>query len=196
MNISMKIDYKNSDFIRRVFLQLDTETFSLSIDQLLSELHIVVERMSFSGAHKNLKYDDNSSLAEIDLLFEGEISPSMLNFIHWLAVNGNLGVLADKAGNVFLNACINRYQKATEIRFLTAVELPDLLKQSIIGRLYHIYPSTSRVVFEVSPSVIAGFVIKDKFKLVDKSLKTIASQIIKPRLNDLYNQSKKAVVNG
>lgn len=184
----MNTDPKVKDLLRQIFVKLDVSTAVLSVDQLISELQVVVERMSFSGLHKTFKKGDAAALAEIDLMFEGEISMPILSFVYWLADNDGLSVLADKTGHFFLDTCIKRYKSITEIRFATAIELTDETKQSIVHDLYKVYQEPSRVIFEVIPSIVAGFIIRDGAKVIDKSLKTMSTQAIKKYLTNEYNQ--------
>lgn len=194
----MSTDPKPNDQIARVINQLDLTTSTLSVSQVLAELQVVIERLSFSGIYKNLKPGEKVQIADINLLFEDEISDSMLAFVGWLVENNILSVVIDRTGLLFLDFCIKRYKQVTEVRFLTPIKLTGEMQQYVIQRLRNIYPSPARIIFEVLPALVAGFVIKDGARTVDRSMQAMITQSVGPLLRGTYRNSavKQRVAHG
>ena len=179
---------KPSNATLHVVYRLDQATKRLPIAQLLSELQIAVERISFSGVHRKNPQSEPEFIAELDMLFDGEVSEDLLEFIHWLASLNALGVLADRTGYLFLNYCTKQYGEITEVRFITPVDLPTESRQYIAERLGTVYPAPARVVYEVMPSIVAGFVIHDGSTTIDRSLRSHMARTVKPRIIDMIRQ--------
>lgn len=169
--------------LQLVLQEFDTRTMTLSVDQLLAELQIAVERVSFStSSGKPLVYS-SASIAQIDMLFDGEISDEMLGYVQWLFQNQFLNVLVGDTGLLFLNECIKRYRNLVQVRIITAVPLQDSLKNHMREQLSGQYPKGSRFVFEVNSTVVAGFIIDDGTRRIDKSLQTFKTQKMKESIN-------------
>lgn len=167
-----------------VMRRLDQATRRLPVSQLISELQVAVERVSFSGIHRLKPQSSQEFATEIDLLFDGEISEDMLQFIYWLASFDALSILADKTGELFINFCIKQYRSMSEVRFITSVELPTETRQFIAEKLAALYPEHTRVVYEVMPSIVAGFVIRDGSKVIDRSLRSHMMSATKQHVMD------------
>jgi len=178
--------------VTQILDELDLATSSLPINQLLAELLVVVERLSFTGIHDAIQQYSLENIAKIDLLFEGEVSDGMLSFIHWLAKYNMLKVLVDDTGSIFLNYCIKKYKQIAEVKFITPIQLSDETKSYTLGRLRLIYPQPARIIYEVIPSLSAGFVIQDGTKIVDRSLHTKITQSVKPYI---LKQCQQSMVN-
>lgn len=176
--------------------QLDRETALLTISQLLAELQVVVERLTFSGLHLRKKQQDSIPIAEIDLLFEGEVSDGMLSFIHWLSDRNILGVIADRTGTLFLDYSIRRYKQMTEVRFISPVQLSNETLAYTTERLRSLYPAPARIIYEIKPSINAGFIILDGEKTIDLSLQKNMIKSIKPRISNNYRLPGLGVSNG
>jgi F0F1-type ATP synthase delta subunit len=163
--------------------ELDRATLSLPVDQLLSELQIVVERISFSQVQNRQSGQNNDiSIAQINMLFQDEISTEMLGYVQWLREHNLLTAVADNNGLVFLNYCIKKYKQLTQVRFITAIPISDTLKAHIRKSLFHLYPSGARLIFETNASLVAGFVIEDGINTVNKSLKHTMLSSLRPRV--------------
>ena len=186
----MKTETSNTDIIMR---QLSSATINLPVAQLLSELQVVVERLSFSG----LVYREDSRgvlfMGELDSLFDGEISNSMLDFLHWLSSTRILGILTGRTGHLFLGYCNKIYGNVKEIKFITSIELSPQYQSQIVLKLRTLYPLPARIVCEVSPSLKAGFIIKDNSKIIDLSLKSRMEKNIKTYVD--YHASNDKVLN-
>ena len=169
--------------------QLDLSTASLPTAQLIAELQVVVERLSFTDLHDAIGQYSQENLAKIDLLFEGEISDGMLSFVHWLAKYNLLKVIVNDTGNIFLNYCIKKYNQISEVKFITPIQLSDEAKCYTLGRLRLIYPKPARIIYEVMPSLSAGFIIQNGAKIIDRSLRTKIIQSVKPYILKQYQSS-------
>ncbi len=188
----MRTEPESRQIVLGIFGALDSETGSLSIGQVLTELQVVIERISFSGLHSNEQNNYQVSPEDIDILFEGEISDSMLNFVHKLAERRMLRIVADRTGQLFLNFCIQQYKLVKEIRFLTPVLLSEEAQNNLLLRLRLLYPAPARIIFETNPSLVAGFVINDGTKTVDYSLKSTMVTKIKPHLYEVLRQQRQS----
>lgn len=166
--------------------QLDITTAHLSVDQLLSELQIVVERMSFSGLNESQQWEDPNLLtAQIGILFEGEISTEMLDYIQWLREKSLLGIVMGSNGILFLNYCIKKYKNLPQIKFITPLPASLSLREYIRQRILPAYPAGARLVFVTKPSLVAGFVIDDGVRSIDRSLRYVVSQRLKSNVEYL-----------
>lgn len=159
-------------------MRLDELTARLPIAQLLSELQVAVERLSFAGIANKRPQTIPAFTAELDELFDQDISRELMQFIYWLASRNTVSILADKTGELFINYCIQHYREIPEVRFATAVALPEEALRDIGARLRDLYPLPARIIFEVTPSVVAGFVIKERGSEVDRSLKSFMPRAI------------------
>ncbi len=170
-----------------LFEQLDLMTCHLPIKQLLSEIQIVIERLSFSEINVRYKNDQTAQKNEVDILFEGEVSDAMLDFVHWLIEKNGLGVLSDRVGRLFLEYCIKAYKDAPEVKLITAVELDDEFAKKLINKIRILYPAPTRIVYYIAPNLVAGIVIKDGSKTIDLSLNSFMVKAVKPRIAGTIN---------
>lgn len=168
----------------KIFIALERTTSALQVSQLLAELQTVIERISFSRLHLTLRDQHKVLFAELDLLFEDQISKEMHAFVRWLAKNEFLAIVADNTGMIFFNVVAKKYRALKEVHFISAAVL-SLDMQNLLRRLLHrnYDARTTRVVFKVAPALIAGFVIQDGVRIVDKSLRSFAITSINQRLN-------------
>ncbi len=171
-----------ADYAAIVLDKLDSLTSHLPVAQLLAELQIIVERLNFSTVHHaGLNGDD--LVAEIDLLFQGELDNGTLDFVRWLARENKLAIVTGRPGQLFLDHCIKVYNRVVEVHFITAVDLHDNARQHVASRLDTVYTTPHRVVFEVMPKIVAGFVIRDGSSTIDRSLKTTMTRKLRERVN-------------
>lgn len=190
MNISMNTAPDLSNPVHAILEKLDLLTANMSVSQLLNELQLSIERLGFSGLIKQKNQNDEEFIAQVNLLFEGDLSDQMLSFISWLCQNNLLAVLDGRVGQLFLNHCIKVYSKATEVHFITPIALNLERQFEIINKLRRIYPAPVRIICEVSPSLRAGFVINDGTKTVDRSLRTCMAKTIRPVLVHKTNMQR------
>jgi F0F1-type ATP synthase delta subunit len=163
----------------QIIARLDANTETLSIEQLLGELQIAVERVGFAAATRDVA---KMTQDEVDLLFEGQLSNEILEFIYWLQSSKLLIVLSGETGRRFLNHCLKRYRGIQQVRFLTAVPLAVETKQHIATTLMPAYPAGARLLFEVDPSIVAGFRLDDSVRLVDKTMRTAVMKLTRQKL--------------
>lgn len=163
----------------QILTMLDRFTATLPVSQLLGELQVAVERISFSKLHTRPAHQGKVTLAEINLLFEDQISEEVLSFVRWLAEKRALAQLADETGILFIDECSKLYRATKEVRFITPIVLSDKLQTSIRQQLVRNYTVPVRVVFEVSPNVMAGFVLQDGTHKVDRSLRAFSQLYLK-----------------
>lgn len=168
--------------------QLQQATARLPVTQIMSELQTIVERISFAGLHHHHPQASPEALAELDLLLNDEVSDDFMNYVHWLASKEALEVLADQTGHIFLNYCVKFYKQVSEVRFITAVELSNDFRQVVAHTLATVYPPPARIVYEVMPSIAAGFVIQADGTTVDKSLRSYMVDSIKLHLGSLWKR--------
>jgi len=168
--------------IQQMLDELNRATERLPVDQFLSELQLIIERISFSQLHLNRQQQVSVTIAQIDMLFQGEISTEMLGFVQWLREANLLHVIADKPGLLFLNYCIKKYKGMTQVRFVSAVSLDTTLRDYVWQSILKLYPANTRLIFEVNPSLVAGFIIEDGAKTVDKSLRSQMVSTLRTRI--------------
>jgi F0F1-type ATP synthase delta subunit len=174
--------------VQEIVQELDRITAALPVDQLLSELQIVVERVSFSQLQNRQSGQNNDiSIAQINMLFQDEISTEMLSYVQWLREHKLLLAVSDNNGLLFLNYCIKKYKQLTQVRFITAVPISEALKAHVRRAMLRLYPSGARLIFETNSSLVAGFVIEDGTNTINRSLKHTMLNTIKPRITQLNN---------
>lgn len=138
---------------------------------VVSELQTAVERLSFYIMSNNedtlhLEYDNARSVLSDD------ISPKMLKFIKLLVEDNRVDLLVGHSGRKFLAYCTELYMNAPEVRVSTAVSLSNKFVNEMTLALRAVYPEPVRIVFQVSPIIIAGFSINDNGVTYDYSLRT------------------------
>ena len=175
--------------VSQIVQELDRATAQLPVDQLLTELQIVVERISFSQLqNKQQRQDSQVSIAQLNMLFQDEISEEMLGYVQWLREHNLLLVLADKNGLLLLNYCVKKYKQITQVRFISAITIGDSLKEHVRSLVPKLYPSGARLIFETNPSLVAGFVIEDGSRTIDKSLKRTLIQSLRGQIEKTTGQ--------
>lgn len=184
----MNIDHSNNQATLNIMSHLYETTSNLTTAQIISEMRVAVERISFAGLAKKQLQSTPEFEAELIGLFEGEISQDMMQFISWLASMNALSVMADKVGRLFVDYCIKYYREIPEIRFISAVELPTESHLMIADMLRSIHSAPTRIIYEVSPSIIAGFIIKEGEQVVDRSLRSHMSHSIRDFMLKSYDQ--------
>lgn len=168
----------------QIVAQLDASTQTLSISQLIGELQIAVERVSFASATYDVAKITSD---EVELLFEGQLSEEVLQFIYWLQNNKLLVVLSGETGRRFLNHCLKRYRSIQQVRFLTAIPLTTDVKQHIAESIMPTYPAGARILFEVDTNIVAGFRLDDGSRVVDKTMRSAVTKLTRQRLVETFN---------
>lgn len=168
----------------QIMNELDVRTQTIATSQLIGELQVVVERVSFASESKDVRTMQKD---DIELLFEGQLSPEVLGFVSWLADNKLTTTIVGETGRLFLNHCIKRYRSIRQLHFTTAIALPEDMKQHITKTLMPNYPTGARILFDVDPSIIAGFKINDQSRIVDKTMRAAASKLTRQHLQGVFN---------
>ena len=150
----------NTAAIEQAVKKLDELTPFYPINQLFSELQVVIERLSFLVKTEDLKKLDKNAKSQLKFLLEDDISNGLLKFAQYLADNQLLGLLRGELGEQFLRYVQDYFIEIPELKFKTAVDINDSLKAEISGKLKQIHPQNTRVVFEIAPKVMAGFMIE------------------------------------
>lgn len=156
---------------------LEEYTHTLPVGQLLSELQLVIERVTFSGIAAS-RESHETIMAEIEVLFSEDVSSGVLKFILWLQQKKLLSLLSGNNGSLFLNFCIKRYRNKQQVVFTTAVAISFDLQEYIYAALRSVKTADARIAFKVDPHLIAGFTIDDGGGLVDRSLRELAEVMI------------------
>lgn len=169
--------------VSQIVQEFDRVTAQLPVDQMLTELQIVVERLSFSQVQSRQNGNDAPvSIAQINMLFQDEISTEMLGYVQWVRDHNMLILLTDRNGLLFLNYCIKKYKEMTQVRFVTAIPISDTLRLHIKNAMLRLYPSGARLIFETRPSLVAGFLIEDGTNTVNRSLKHTMLSTLRARV--------------
>jgi F0F1-type ATP synthase delta subunit len=177
------MDKQNNGVANQVMKQLDEFTLHLPIDQIMGELQVIIERLSFSELHQVLPGSrDQDKLSEIELLLKDDISPEVLGFVKWMAQQNLMRLLGGKGGRLFLSYCSVHYRKVQQVRFVTAVDIGEAARHSIVNKLRVIYPEPTRIIFEVETSLLAGCLIDDGQRRSDMSLQTNLASTLAERV--------------
>lgn len=144
---------------------------------VISELQTTVERLSFcvisnKDGSFHLDYDTARSVLGDD------ISPKMLRFVGSMIENNTVDQLVGHSGRKFLAYCSEFYMNVPELKVSTAVSLSNKFANEMTSALRVVHPWPVRIVFQVSPIIIAGFIISDKGSNHDHSLRTHIDKFI------------------
>ena len=160
---------------REIMSVLNACTIDVPIEQTIQELQVAIERLSFGGETMG----PDISMDDIDTLLNGDISAGTMQFINWLQERKSLSILMGQRGNMFLAFCIRYYRTIREVKCITPVVLSEGFRISLLGQLRTIYPEPTRILFDVSPSLVAGCVIDDGEKRTDMSLRSASPSLVR-----------------
>lgn len=162
--------------IREALSQLDEFTQNMPIDEMVKELHLIIERLTF---HSNTtKRQKELTPQDMEALLSSDVSPRMFDFMVWSADKKILKLFVGDAGQVFLSYCAKHYRHIGEVVVTTPVVLSDVFTFTASEQLRQIHPFPTRLIFRTEPSLVAGVVIKTPEELHDYSLrKTMLSDI-------------------
>lgn len=180
----------SQSLVPQVIAELDRLTTHMPVDTMLSELLAVVERLTFSGVTRNVRREPPRRVVEG--LLQHDISKEVLEFTLWMADHKLLQFLSDQGGRWFLAYCNKYYSQIKQVLFITAIELKSEKRAHVLERLRHIYPAPARIVFQISPSILAGCIIDDGSKRTDYSLRKTMSQDIRSHLSRHYGRPQTA----
>lgn len=155
--------------IREALSQLDEFTQNMPVDEMVKELHLIIERLTF---HSNTSRRQRELGAQdIEALLGSDVSRSMFDFMVWSADHKLLKLFQGDAGQVFLSYCAKHYRHIGEVTVTTPVSLSDVFTFTISEQLRQVHPFPTRLIFRTEPSLVAGVVIKTSDDLHDYSLR-------------------------
>src|SRR5665647_592773 len=165
--------------LNTVVQNLSNRTHNYSVDQIINELTIITERLSFAEFDPTKSKSNVEVIKLLDYLLGRDISPGMMSYVNFLADNNQLGVLQREAGKAFIEFCRNYFSEKKQLVMRCPISLsPDKQKQMAVD-LLRLYPVSSRVIFEVDPTIIAGYMLyEDGIKVSDQSLRSRATLLI------------------
>lgn len=151
---------------RQLVRALDAHAIHLPLDQTMQELQVIVERVTFGSE----SIGDAMKSSDIRGLLEGDISPEMLSFVSWVCDQGLARLFAGASGRHFLSFCVQYYRDIQEVICKVAVALSAPARMRLLAELRGIYPEPTRIIFEPTPSLLAGCSISDGHAVTDMSL--------------------------
>lgn len=160
----------SSAISREVVKALDESSIHMPIDQMLQELQLIVERLTFGMNTGQSGTQPALNTGDIGTLLGTDVSPALTTFVLWLNSRNMLRLLSGKNGRHFLSFCVQHYSSVKEIRCSVPISLSEGMRQSLLGHLRRLYPEPARIIFEVAPSLVAGCVIHDGESVTDMSL--------------------------
>lgn len=173
-----------------VMKKITASTDHLTVEQLLTELSIVIERVSFlHTSWADLGRNDVQYLKDIEALLERDISPGLLQFVDYLAKNNWLTLLYGDTGKRFLAECQSHFSKVRQLNISTAVRLSEEMEQKFLQKVAERYGQDVHVAFDIKPELVAGFILSEPHRNVyDYSLRAHMRSSLKKYL--LQNQSE------
>ena len=143
--------------------------------QIMRELSIVLERLRFVPDNNELLQHTDSKHVQSSLafLFQQDISSDMLHTLQEIHEQGLGAILTEDEADGFYQYCQEYFDRLGEIRIISAVKLSPGFEQQLAVQLNRDSPDTTRVVFEVLPSITAGCMVVDPTgRTTDYSFKT------------------------
>lgn len=170
---------ENLKDLNNIVQNLSNRTNNYSVDQIINELTIIAERLSFAEFDPTKSKSNIEVMKLLDYLLGRDISPGMMAYVKFLADNNQLGVLQRESGKTFIEYCTNYFSEKKQLVMSCPINLSPDKQKRIAVNLLKMYPVSSRVIFEVDPTIIAGFVLyEDGAKVSDHSLRSRATLLI------------------
>lgn len=151
---------------------LEIAMMHIPSSQVLAELHVTVERLSFVA-------EEGVSQLDIEVIYDildGDVSGRFLKFVHALLKSNKLSLLIGESGRHLIQHITDYYRDAPEVEVLTAVELPLHFRQELVQQLRAVHPEPHRIVFAIMPDMVAGIMLKTSQGVYDYSLRTAMKQ--------------------
>jgi F0F1-type ATP synthase delta subunit len=146
--------------------------------QLIENLRMVVERITFSDLATSSAESIDTGEALIESLFARDQPRAMIVFVKWVLRRGYISMLSGDNGYGFITHVSNELSRFKEIEFLTAVKLPQKMQIEVSEQVHKVHGEDSRIVFITVPSLMAGFVVRYPDGKDDFSLSGSASGLI------------------
>lgn len=165
--------------LNTVVQNLSDRTHNYSVDQIINELIIITERLSFAKFDPTKSKTDDDAFGLLEYLLARDISPGMMSYVKFLADTNQLGILQREAGKSYIEYCRNYFSRKKQIVMRCPLSLSPAKQKQIAVNLLSLYPVSSRIIFEIDPTLIAGFVLfEDGIKISDQSLRSRAGSLI------------------
>jgi F0F1-type ATP synthase delta subunit len=158
--------------------KLDDCTEDYPADEVLNELRIVCERITFAQIHTDQTAESESLRSDVEYLLSSDISPQVLRYVQYLLGSNMLGILSDQVGQVFIGHCQAHFASIKQLVFKTAISLRDDKKQEFRSMLKQAYPGAVRILFDTDSSLLAGFTIESRDETQDYSLRGRAAKLL------------------
>ncbi|HMR73446.1 MAG TPA: F0F1 ATP synthase subunit delta, partial [Candidatus Saccharibacteria bacterium] len=100
-------------------------------------------------------------IKKLHYLLSHDISPGVQTFTQYLIDSNQLGVLLNDAGKAFPDYCQTHFSEMKHLTVVTAVAMSLEAQTKIRVMLLRHYSLNTRILFEVSSEVIAGFKLYD-----------------------------------
>ncbi|MDB5182153.1 MAG: hypothetical protein JWP13_916 [Candidatus Saccharibacteria bacterium] len=171
--------------LNSILQKLSNYTQNYAIGQIIAELHVVVERLEFVKFKPGHKDSHEELLSQIAYLLDRDLSPGILEFVRELIEEESLEVLIGDNGRTFTGYVEAYFSEKKQVIFRTAVHMSKPVERLVQAKLMDIFPVSSRIVFEVDPSIGAGFMLVDNGNAVaDYSLRTKVVKLIERRIRE------------
>jgi F0F1-type ATP synthase delta subunit len=155
----MKTDISDTRVHDMMLAKMEALFQHVPSETIIAQLQLAVERITFAGVVR-ADGDNNHKYALSKELIEDEVSPAMLSFLRVVITNGHLEAISGENGRQFIGHCIRYYADSTEAIFISAIPLDQDFQQVIARKLKAQFSPQTKIVFRVSPTLVAGFVIK------------------------------------
>lgn len=169
-------------------------TIDYSVNQIIGELSLVVERLGFAEFRLDNPASVQKDLETIDFLLSRDVSPGTVEFVKFLAETNHLGVVLKDAGLMFIGYCQAHFSEMKQITFRSAIEMSPGMRRHIRVMLMKRYAVSTRILFEQEPSLVAGFCLYDakgiirNYSLREQGVKLI-DKYLRKRLPFPWNQT-------
>lgn len=162
--------------MNKMFAHLDMTTSDIPIEQMLTELQVVVERFSFyEMTHES---DAPIDIDMVQTLLGDDVSSGVFSFVEWAADHNILRLFTGNNGQLFLSYCTRHYKTVPEVVIATPITLDTAKRRELTERLRLVHPLPARLIFKTSPSLLVGCTITNGDSTRDYSLKrTMLSNI-------------------
>ena len=155
-----------------ILQKLANNTMDLPIDRIVGEISLVIERLGFAEIDP-IAGSKEETVKKLTYLLNNDVSSGIHEFVLYLYNNQRLGVLLNDAGKMFPDVCKGYFMEMKQLTVRTAVRMSEKSQTDIRVLLLRRYPINTRIVFESTPEIIAGFMLYDSKGLVtDVSLRS------------------------
>lgn len=175
-----------NDEINAILSQLESHVEDTPLEQIIDELLVVHERLSFAGfGHGADGGDPQQQRHQIEFVLGRDVSAGMVQFVTYLADQHALHYVTDDLTSVFIDYCKTYFLNRTQITVTTAIAVSQSTREHIKAELKQLYPANTRFLFMTNRSLIAGVTIKINDRQTDDlSFKTQVVKLIQERVKN------------